>query len=63
MCMAWTDHSTGQSFKETGNDKAAYARASARIQEQINNGHSVDRAAIDIMQKARYIGVAPAQYR
>ena len=55
--MVWVDHSTGKSYNESGNDKAAYARASAQIQSQINQGHNVDKSAIEILRKAEYIGI------
>lgn len=55
--MVWQDKSTGKSFSVSGNDKASYARASAEIQSQINQGHSVDKNALDILKKAEYIGI------
>ena len=55
--MVWTDKSTGESHSVSGNDKAAYAQAAAKIQSDINKGHSVDKNALDILEKAKYIGV------
>lgn len=56
---AWKDYSTGQSYSMSGNDKTAYAQEAARIQAAIDKGHQVDREALDIINKAKYIGVAP----
>lgn len=57
MELVWTDKSMGQSYKISGNDKAAYAQAAAKIRSQIDTGHSVSKEALDILDKARYIGV------
>ncbi|MBR2659421.1 hypothetical protein IKF40_02580 [Candidatus Saccharibacteria bacterium] len=57
--MVWTDQATGKSFSVSGNDKAAYAQAAAKIQSQINQGHPVDKSGLEILRKAEYIGVKP----
>ncbi|MBR2588972.1 hypothetical protein IKE84_01360 [Candidatus Saccharibacteria bacterium] len=56
--MVWTDQSTGKSYSESGNDRAAYASAAARIQSAIDQGHAVDANAREILRKAEYIGVS-----
>ena len=58
---AWRDQSTGQGFAMNGNDKSAYANAAAQIQSALDKGHQVDRGALEILEKAKYIGVAPSR--
>lgn len=55
--MAWKDISTNKSYEVSGNDKASYAKAAAEIRSQINAGHTVDDNALDILNRAKSIGV------
>lgn len=55
--MAWKDISTNKSYEVSGNDKASYAKAAAEIRSQISSGHKVDDNAINILNKAKSIGV------
>lgn len=55
--MFFTDNSTGKSYSESGNDKAAYARMANQIQSSIDQGHAVSPEAREILRKAEYIGV------
>lgn len=55
--MTWKDQSTGKSYEISGNDKTAYAQAAAEIRSQINAGHTVDDNALDILNRAKSIGI------
>ncbi len=55
--MVWTDQTMGRGHEVTGNDRAAYAAAAAKIQSQLEQGHAVDKNAREILRKAEYIGV------
>ena len=55
--MTWKDQSTDKSYEISGNDKTAYAQAAAEIRSQINAGHTVDDNALDILNRAKSIGI------
>lgn len=56
---AWKDLSTGDSGALKSYTPGDYAKAAADIQIALNQGHKVDQGALDILEKAKYIGVAP----
>ncbi len=57
LCLlTWTD-SNGKGHGVSGNDRAAYASAAAKIQQQIDQGITPDREGRKILENAKYIGV------
>lgn len=56
MALVWTD-GNGVGHSVSGNDRAAYANAAAKIQQQIDRGIMPDRAGRKILEDAKYIGV------
>jgi len=55
--LYFTDTSTGKSYSESGNDRAAYARMANQIQTAIDQGHNVSPEARKILSDAEYIGI------